>query len=131
LSEPELPATTNPRYVLYDFDADQLATTQLFDTFAEAAEAADRLQNILIVPIVIPAADPDVSDEDESADQRCDCERPGFFHCGVAGIIAHFENSRLAPGASVERCDLCERYPTDEAARQKLVELGLAEPTSV
>lgn len=54
VSEPELPAATNPRYVLYDFDADQLATKQLFDTYAHAADTADRLQNVLIIPIVIP-----------------------------------------------------------------------------
>jgi hypothetical protein len=41
--------------VLYDFDADQLAMTQLFDTYDQAADAADRLQNVLIVPIIIPA----------------------------------------------------------------------------
>jgi hypothetical protein len=55
MSEPKLPPTTSARYVLYDMDADQLVTAQLFDTYAQAAEAADRLQNILIVPIVIPA----------------------------------------------------------------------------
>jgi hypothetical protein len=126
LSEPELPATTNPRYVLYDFDADQLVTTQLFATYDEAAEAADRLHDILILPILIPAADADASETDEAADRPCDCERPGFFHSGIPGIVAHFENGRLAPDATVECCDLCERYPTDEAARQKLMELGLA-----
>jgi hypothetical protein len=36
------------------------------------------------------------------------------------------ENGRLAPGAVVERCDLCRRYPTDAAARDRLRELGLA-----
>lgn len=55
MSEPELPATTNARFVLYDFDANQLVTTQLFDTYAQAADAADRLQNVLIVLIEIPA----------------------------------------------------------------------------
>lgn len=53
--EPAPPVTASPRYVLYDFDADQLITTELFDTYAQAADAADRLQNVLIVPIVIPA----------------------------------------------------------------------------
>ena len=126
MSEPEFPVTTNPRYVLFDIDSDQLVMTQLFDTYAQAADAADRLQNVLIVPIVIPSSGPDASEAEEAADQPCDCELPGFFHCGMPGIIAHFANGRLAPGASVERCDLCERYATDEAARQKLVDLGLA-----
>ena len=58
-------------------------------------------------------------------DQPCDCERPGFFCSGVPGIIAHLQDGRLAKGAAVERCDLCQRYPTDDAARAKLVELGL------
>ena len=59
---------------------------------------------------------------------KCDCERPGFFHCGVAGILAHLDNGKLAKGAAVKRCDLCDRYPSDEAAYQKLVELGIAPP---
>jgi hypothetical protein len=37
------------------------------------------------------------------------------------------ENGRLAPGAKVERCDICCCYPSDEAADAKLVELGLAD----
>lgn len=56
----------------------------------------------------------------------CDCQRPGYFCCGLPGILAHLEDGRLAPDASVERCDQCRRYESDGAARQKLVELGLA-----
>jgi hypothetical protein len=36
------------------------------------------------------------------------------------------EDGRLAPGAVVERCDQCERYPTDAAALAQLQEMGLA-----
>ena len=57
---------------------------------------------------------------------RCECELPGFFCSGVPGILAHMENGRLAEGSDVERCDLCCRYPSDAAAREKLQELGLA-----
>ena len=65
-------------------------------------------------------------DEDHT---RCDCEKPGFFCSGVPGILAHMENGRLAEGAKVNRCDLCQRYPSDEAAFEKLRELD-RDPTS-
>ena len=55
----------------------------------------------------------------------CDCQMPGPFQSGVSGILAQMEHSRLAPGAKVERCDQCRRYPSDEAARQKLADMGL------
>jgi hypothetical protein len=57
---------------------------------------------------------------------RCDCELPGLFRTGVPGILARVENGRLVPGAKVERCDLCQQYPSDEAALAKLRELGVA-----
>ena len=58
--------------------------------------------------------------------EPCECEKPGYFCSGVPGIIAHVENGRLAQGAKVERCDLCQRYPSDQAALKKLQELGIA-----
>ena len=58
----------------------------------------------------------------------CACMQSGYFHCGVPGVIAHLENGRLPPGAKVERCDQCGLYPDDDAARQRLVELGLVWP---
>jgi hypothetical protein len=63
---------------------------------------------------------------DVSGTEPCDCELPGVFCSGVPGILAHIENGRLAPHCNVERCDLCQRYPSDEAALEKLVELGMA-----
>jgi hypothetical protein len=60
--------------------------------------------------------------------RRCDCEWPGFFHSGVPGILAHMKNGRLAEGAVVNRCDLCQRYPSDEAAFERLRELGHVPP---
>lgn len=58
----------------------------------------------------------------------CECEEPGSFYSGVPGILAHVENGKLTPGAKVERCDLCQRYPSDEAALGKLRELGYVQP---
>ena len=46
----------------------------------------------------------------------------------VPGILAHMENGHLAEGAVVNRCDLCQRYPSDEAAFEKLRELGHVPP---
>ena len=64
--------------------------------------------------------------QEDEADSLCECEQPGHFCSGVPGIIARVENGRLAEGASVERCDLCQRFPTDAAALAKLRELGIA-----
>lgn len=57
--------------------------------------------------------------------QPCDCELPGYFYCGVPGILARLEQGRLVLGAAVERCDLCQRYPDDAVAYRRLVELGI------
>ena len=63
----------------------------------------------------------------ENIGRSCDCEEPGgHFYSGIPGILAHLVGGRPAPGGPVERCDQCERYPSDGAARAKLVELGLA-----
>jgi hypothetical protein len=55
----------------------------------------------------------------------CDCELPGDYCSGVPGIIAHVVDGRLPPHAAVERCDACRRYPSDDAARDKLRDLGM------
>jgi hypothetical protein len=64
----------------------------------------------------------------DEKDGPCDCQQPGYFCSGVPGIIARIENGRLAKGAKVERCDLCQRYPSDEAALERLRELGYVDP---
>ena len=66
--------------------------------------------------------------EPEEDQEPCDCEAPGFFHAGVPGILAHLQEGRVAPGALVERCDLCRRFASDEEARSRLLELGIASP---
>jgi hypothetical protein len=60
----------------------------------------------------------------EPDESICDCQLPGFFCSGVPSIIAHVVHCRLPPGSKVERCDVCQRYPSDEAALAKLRELG-------
>ena len=57
--------------------------------------------------------------------EPCDCQLPGEFCSGVPGILAKVENCRLVLGGKVERCDLCQRYPSDQAAYEKLAELGM------
>jgi hypothetical protein len=60
--------------------------------------------------------------------ELCDCERPSPFHSGVPGVLAMMnDEGRLAEGAIVERCDVCERFRSDADAFQRLVELGLAD----
>ncbi len=59
-------------------------------------------------------------------DETCECELPGYFCCGVPGILAHLEDGRAGSPQEIQRCDLCQRYASDEAAYTRLVELGLA-----
>ncbi len=59
--------------------------------------------------------------------EPCECESPGTFYSGVSGVIAAMEKGRLAPGVAVERCDSCQRFPSDAAALAKLRELGFAD----
>jgi hypothetical protein len=114
------------RYVLYDFDGGQLVTTRVYDAYDDARADADQLQDVLIVPIAFgPRRSKDAAAA-EAAEEPCACEQPGPFCCGIPGILAHFENGRLSPGATAERCDQCQRYPSDEAALARLKQLGLA-----
>ena len=63
--------------------------------------------------------------------EPCECELAGPYYTGVPGILAAMQDGRVAPGAVVERCDFCRRYPSDAAALAKLRELALidADPT--
>ena len=40
------------RYVLYDFDMGDLATTRVYDSYQEAADDASPLDNVIVVPLV-------------------------------------------------------------------------------
>ena len=61
---------------------------------------------------------------DLADEEICDCEKPGYFCSGVPGIIAHLVDDSFPPGVSpgngVERCDLCQRYASDEEAYDEL-----------
>ena len=48
----------------------------------------------------------------------CECERPGYFNCGVSGILARIEENKII--GKVERCDTCQRYRSDEDALEQL-----------
>ena len=41
------------RYVLYDFDSDDLATTVVYPSYEEAKEDASELDNVLILPLPV------------------------------------------------------------------------------
>jgi hypothetical protein len=199
------------RWVLYDFDAQQLLTTKVYASYAEAAADGAAVHDVLVLPLTIA----ETAAADESEDNRpftvyhrrycehcgadltakdavsvqfvrdgeaefalksyvrqdglledvagniahglhccslcrtcgamlaelgggdavaetapdddcCDCERPGYFYSGVPGILARMENGKLAPGAAVQRCDLCQRYSSDDAALARLRDLGYA-----
>jgi hypothetical protein len=117
------PATPG-EYVLYDIDHERLLSGDVYPSYADAAANAAGLDDVLILRLPLPFKKPPAAEAVED-DSRCDCELPGFFCCGVPGILAHLEGDRVAPAAKVERCDQCQRYESDEAARQKLIELGL------
>lgn len=55
----------------------------------------------------------------------CECEAPGYYCSGVPGVLAHLSSGRLAGGAIVERCDVCQRFPTDSAALGELRRRGI------
>jgi len=40
------------RWVIYDFDADTLITTQVFQTYPEAVDAASQLHDVLVLPLI-------------------------------------------------------------------------------
>ena len=128
--------TVTRRWVLYDIDTNSLLTTRTYDSYDEAAEDANQVNDILVLPLEFEEihASPTVEDADtvnDLDDTRCECEKPGFFCSGIPGILAHMENGRLAQGAQVNRCDLCQRYPSDEAAFEKLQGLGLVPPQTL
>jgi hypothetical protein len=62
--------------------------------------------------------------------EQCECQQPGCFHSGVPGILAHAEAGQAPPDAGVERCDLCQLYPSDAEARVELARLGIIAATT-
>ena len=47
--QPDRAPTTDRRFVLYDFDAEELASTRVYDDAPEAAVDADLLDNVMVV----------------------------------------------------------------------------------
>ncbi len=202
----EEPESETHRYILYDHDTGDLATTTVYSDHEEAVEDASQLDDVIVLALTfeqdtlckcqqpsarlakypeesqeepengkcvlcIPvefdrgATDPEalacafdrlletamstpgildeynnptigpVYLEPDNKSTVCECQEPGYFHSGVPGIMARVENGRLAEGSKVERCDSCRHYPSDKAAFDKLVELGMTnvfapEPTA-
>ncbi|HUQ70319.1 MAG TPA: hypothetical protein VM165_12385, partial [Planctomycetaceae bacterium] len=56
-------------------------------------------------------------------DQSCGCQSLGPFNCGITGVLARVTEGRIDP-ASVERCDECQRFPSDAAAEAHVARLG-------
>ena len=46
------------RYILYDFDEGDLATTRVYDEYAEAAADADQLDNVVILALEFEEENP-------------------------------------------------------------------------
>ena len=115
------------RFVVYDPATRDLVSRAVCGSEAEAADACGYRDGVLILSLVVPDSVL-TADSSSAEDERepCECELAGYFYCGVPGIIAHFENGRLAADGRVERCDLCQRYPSDDAALTELRRRGLA-----
>ncbi len=45
--------TRRGRYVLYDLDADALASTTIYDNYGDAAEDADQVDDVLVLPFTL------------------------------------------------------------------------------
>ena len=49
----------------------------------------------------------------------CGCEEPGMFYCGLLGILMGPPQCKGC--RYVERCDMCERFVSDEDACAEVV----------
>ena len=45
------PTAIHCRYILYDFDRQELASTHVYDSYTEAVDDADQLQDVLVLPL--------------------------------------------------------------------------------
>jgi hypothetical protein len=59
------------RFALYDFDAEQLATIRVFDSKSEAADVANTLNDVIVVPLPVEPRSQTLAEEDES--EPCEC----------------------------------------------------------
>jgi hypothetical protein len=53
LAEPATGVCVTRRWVLYDFDRDCLVTSRLYESYTDGADEASRLNDVLVLPIVI------------------------------------------------------------------------------
>ena len=107
------------RYFQDEFQATEPGElVKLFPQFETAAPLSSAEIGSLCERLNLP--------EPDEEQEPCDCEAPGFFHAGVPGILAHLREGRVAPGALVEHCDRCRRFGSDEEAKSRLRELGIA-----
>ena len=107
------------RFFQDEFQASQPGElVELFPQFETAVPLTAVEINLLCERLNMP--------EPAESDEPCDCEAEGFFHAGVPGILAHLHQGRVAPGALVERCDMCRRFASDDEAKSRLRELGIA-----
>ena len=113
------------RYVLYDLKKGELAGNRIFADPGLAQDCASELNGAIVAPIILPQP---VTPEPAKEPEPCECQFRGDFCSGVPGILAMVENCRVVLGAKIERCDQCQRYASDQAAFERLVELGMADP---
>ena len=62
------------RYVLYDFDADELVSKRVYDCYDDAADEAELLNDVLIVRVPIASRNLDEGSEDGSPEESCNSE---------------------------------------------------------
>lgn len=65
------------RYVLYDFDAGDLATANVYDNYPEAADDASELDNVIVVPLVFEKEAADVAEPQST--------QPSPYHLAIDG----------------------------------------------
>ena len=58
------------RYILYDFDEGDLATTRVYDEYAEAAADADQLDNVVILALEFEEENPEPSECQQPPGER-------------------------------------------------------------
>ena len=62
------------RFVLYDFDADELVSKRVYDCYDDAADEAELLNDVLIVRVPIASRNFDEGGEDGSPEESCNSE---------------------------------------------------------
>ncbi len=104
------------RYILYDFDVGDLATTNVYDDYREAADDASELNNVIVMPLLF---EEEASDAAEPQGTRC-----GPYDLAIDGPTFRSQRElllklqRLAAGRISEVPD-----PNDRELLDGLIEL--------